>query len=321
MESRIMWTSVGVVVAAALVLGSMVSKGMIAANPFADKNLLATGLQNPTIWLYYNDSQVNSRPWMDFGARSSRVMNVPFLNLCYSNIVAANGDKYNVEVITGLADLASRLGGWEQLPPRMRNVIADVGPAEMNWIRATVLARFGGLWLEPSTICLRGFGDLPRDQIVFFGMDNDQTYAGARGTMVPSMNAVWAPAAGLPVFEKWSAESYRRLAEQNGGAEARADWKWDFIAYAVEDPSVSVQPYAELSRGINGRRIQLEEYLAAGQEGRLPFEIKQDAIYATIPYNELIRRKHLGWFLRLSEDQVMSSDLVIRDLFMIGSGL
>ena len=35
----------------------------------------------PVIWVYVDDSDVNARFWSDFGARSSRALNVPFLNL------------------------------------------------------------------------------------------------------------------------------------------------------------------------------------------------------------------------------------------------
>jgi hypothetical protein len=55
----------------------------IIENIFRDKNLLKKGLDLPVIWLYYDTSDVNSRWWADFGQRSSRVINVPYLNLCY----------------------------------------------------------------------------------------------------------------------------------------------------------------------------------------------------------------------------------------------
>ena len=52
---------------------------------FDDPKLLKRGLNTPKIWIFINDSEVNSRWWADFGARSSRVYNMPFLNLCYQS--------------------------------------------------------------------------------------------------------------------------------------------------------------------------------------------------------------------------------------------
>lgn len=42
---------------------------------------LKIGMNYPVIWLFYNDSEVNAREWADFGARSSRVINIPILNM------------------------------------------------------------------------------------------------------------------------------------------------------------------------------------------------------------------------------------------------
>ena len=66
------------------------SKQLIDANPFLDKHLTKRGLDKPPLWLYYDTSDVNSRWWYDFGARSSRALNLPFLNLCYDTIVSQN---------------------------------------------------------------------------------------------------------------------------------------------------------------------------------------------------------------------------------------
>ena len=79
---------------------------------------------------------------------------------------------------------------------------------------------------------------------------------------------------------------------------------------------IDVRPTVELTRkGAAGRRIQLEDLLAAGQEGSLPFSISQHASYVPIPWPELQERKAFGWFLRMSEEQIMDSDLVVSTLF------
>ena len=56
-------------------------------NIFNKKKLILDGTDRPNLWLYYDQSDVNSRWWADFGARSSRVLSMPYLNLCYKSIV------------------------------------------------------------------------------------------------------------------------------------------------------------------------------------------------------------------------------------------
>lgn len=300
-------------------------------NIFDDRQLLQKGLDLPTIWLYYDDSDVNTRFWADFGARSSRVLNVPYLNLCYETILKYNGEKYKIEVIGGLDGVAERLGGYDALPGTLKNPKASVNEAELNWIRAAILAKFGGLWLTPSVICLRPFGELPADKTIFFGTDLDETRCGPNGTAVPGLRAIWAGSSGNPIFVQWATTAHKRLNEMGGGLQIRGDQKSDFTQFA-SGKSVVIAG-AELARkGNDGRRIQLDDLLAkiddlpllgllAGGGGRSRAAVfssssLKDAIYVPIPWTELRDRRIFGWFLRMSEEQILTSDLTISYLFI-----
>jgi hypothetical protein len=304
-----------ILVVSAFFLGLYGYRNEISENLFRDRHLLDKGMTMPCIWLYYNDSEVNSRWWADFGARSTRAINIPFLNLCYESIVAHNNKKYRIEVIAGLTDLASRLGGWQELPKGLQNPLAPVEKAELNWIRAEILARFGGLWVNSATICLRSFPELPLDNAVFFGTDADESYAGPNGTSIPSLYVVGAGRPNHPVFEQWAQAAFDRLEKQGGGQQIRNDAKWDYTAFAQTDATVQVYPNAEVSRRPDGKRIQVEDLLAAGQEGSHRFKISPEAIYVPIPWPEIQERRMFGWFLRMDEDQILASDLAVSDLF------
>lgn len=289
---------------------------------YLDKHFLTRGTDKPTIWLFLPASEVNSRSWLDFGQRSSRALQIPLLNLCYQSIAAQNGD-YHIRVISGVAGLAELLG-QDALPPSFQRFgdLAPIGPAERNWIRAAVLARFGGLWLSPSVVALRPFGSLP-DAIVFFGTDPGQMLSGPKGTAAPSEAAMWVPRAGHPVMVEWEAVAYQRVAEKRGGEQFRGDWGWDVERFAARAAAagtpVVMDPHAELSRGRDGKRLQLEDLFAAGTDGRLPFDVPPHAVYCPIPWEELQQREAFGWVLRMSEEQVMESDLAVRWLLEVGA--
>lgn len=150
---------------------------------FEDDNLMNRGLNTPAIWIYVDDTDVNSRWWADFGARSSRVYNMPFLNLCYQSIVKAAGQRYHVEVISGIGDAESRLGG---LPVGMSRKKLPLRDEEMTYLKVAFLEKFGGLWLGPATICIRDIPELPKEQLAFIGSDPLETYAGSKGTFIPN---------------------------------------------------------------------------------------------------------------------------------------
>jgi len=278
--------------------------------------LLKRGMDKPVIWLFYDHSDTNQREWQDFGARSSRALNLPFLNLCYESIVRHNKNEYRVEAIAGLAGVAELLGGWDHLPPGLRDPIAPINEMELNWIRTAILAKFGGLWLSPHTVCLKSFGVLPNDKSVFFGTDLDEMYAGPAGTVVPGFRAVWSPMAHHPMFEEWATVCYERVVKKSGGDQIRGDVKFDFVRFSTEyvHTGIIVDPAAEGLRKKNGKRIQLEDLLATGTDGNLPFDLTSYTVYVPFPWAELRDREFFGWFLRMSEDQIMQSDIAVKYL-------
>lgn len=283
---------------------------------FQDKQLIVRGLDTPTVWVFLDSSDVNSRQWSDFGARSNRVMNIPLLNLCYESIVKATGTKYHVEVLSGASDVAERLGGWEMLPPSMRNSLRPLGSEEMMFLRTAILAKYGGLWVPVSTVCMREIPSLPSDKAAFFGTDPNETYAGPSGTLVPNTEIMWSPQPSHPIFVQWRNMLYTRLAEDHGGKQVRRDsaWDWTYVTGVAGKDSYVVYPYGELNRKAGGKRIELEDLFASGTEGRLPFEIREESIFIRIPFEELKQRRIFGWVLRSTEQQIKDSDIAIKYL-------
>lgn len=273
---------------------------------------LQIGLNRPTIWIFVNDSDTNSRHWSDFMGRSSNVINIPLLNLCYATIAKHNGADYRIEVIGGLQRVAELLGGWTALPTFMSSPKARVNQPEEDWIRAAVLAKYGGLWLSPSVICMKPFGPLPHDKIVSFGQDDVPMY----GSAVPGFRALWSPKPAHPVFVEWERRCRERLDFQTGGRQSRGDAKSDWIDLADGTEGTDAMPIAELGRDPKtGKKLDLEHLLAAGTGGRLPFAVPECTVYVPIPYADLLDRRHFGWILRNSEEQIMGSDIAIRYLF------
>ena len=151
--------------------------------------VLTVGIYRPRIWIFLNDSETNTRSWSDFMARSSHVINIPLLNLCYETVLKQNGQTYQIEIIGGLQRVAELMGGWEAMPKYMSNPKAAVNEPEEDWIRSAILSKYGGLWLSPSVLCLKPFGELPTDKIVAFGQDYTPMY----GSAIPGFRALWSP--------------------------------------------------------------------------------------------------------------------------------
>lgn len=263
--------------------------------------MLSIGLDRPCIWVYYDNSQVNSRDWADFGARSSRAINIPMLNLFYETIVKANGDMYRVEVIGGLQRVTELLGK-DAMPSSLRNLNANVGVAQEDWIRAAILAKYGGLWLNSSVVCVKGFGGLP-DKVTAFGQDDKSMY----GTSVPGFRALWSPKPNHPLFVEWEERTHARLDSMLGGLQVRGDAKSDWYDL-IKWNDVEHRPFDELSRDpTTHKKLDLEHLFAKGK----PLDIPQCVKYIVVPYDDLTSRTMYSWLLRNSEEQILESDMAI----------
>jgi len=302
------YIALGLIALTAVTTGVYYSQNLIEEDAYNSRNLLTVGSNNPVMWLYYDQSDVNSRFWADFGARSSRVINTPYLNLCYESIVKQNGRAYTVKVLAGLSDVALLLGGWKELPKALQNPIAPVGEAELNYIRATVLRRFGGLWINPSCIFMKPLPELG-NKVVFFGTNKDESYSDKNGTPVPSTDVMYSPAKNHPIFIELEALALKRIEHREGGKQFRKDINLD-LTKIFENHIVTYMPNAEFARKHCGRRIQLEDLLGSGN-----IKVPDAAIYAPLDWSELQSRRNFGWFLRLSETQILESDLLVTRLF------
>ena len=304
---------VGVLTLSAVTTGVYYSKALIEEDIFRNRKLLDKGLNNKTLWLYYDQSDVNSRWWADFGARSSRVLNTPYMNLCYNTITMKNGQTYNVKVIAGLSDLAVLLGGWDTLPKPLQNPIAPVNEAEINYIRARVLRQFGGLWVNPSTIFTRPLPDFSKSKaVIFFGTDKDESYSDDNGTPAPGTDIMYSPEPNNNVFIELERLALERVEKREGGRQFRGDIKYDLRTQMVNDNTIQYYPEYEFARKDSGRRIQLEDLLVSNS-----IPLNGRSCYIPIHSKELQERRNFGWFLRMSEEQILESDLFISKLFKL----
>jgi hypothetical protein len=308
----------GIIVGVVILL-SVAFGWAIVANIFKDEPIQnQKGAKKPVAWVYLNNSDVNARHWKDFMGRSSRVINLPFLNVCYETIVNHTKQHYNIEVITGLADLAGRLGGWDKLPEPMRNPDTFIREPELNWIRAAVLKKFGGLWISPSTIWLKDMPECHKGNVMFFGTNTEDTYA--TNNSVPALDVIWSPKPEHPVWVEWEKTVAERINFRTGGSEFRHDERRDFAETLRKFPGdIQVLRLPEISRKDAPRkRIQLEDLLETSGGIDAAFDIPDKGLYLPISLAELLQRESFGWFLKMSEDQILDSDLVISHLFRKG---
>ena len=164
--------------------------------------------------------------------------------------------------------------------------------------------------MNPSTIFLESLPDYSESEnVIFFGTNKDETY---NGTNAPGTDIMYSPEKENPIFIELEKLSLKRLSEYQGGKQFRKDIIHDILNIAKQHDKIKFMSSIEYSRKPNGRRIQLEDLLISQD-----MEIPANVIYP-IDSKELTERQNFGWFLRMSEDQILESDLLISSLFRIG---
>jgi hypothetical protein len=98
---------------------------------------------------------------------------------------------------------------------------------------------------------LKPFNTLPKDKIVFFGTDAEETYSGTEGTPVPCFRCIWVPSANMDIFKEWYNICYSRIAQKRGGDQIRGDAKWDWIQLTDKFSKNNILNYLSEFRMIN----------------------------------------------------------------------
>lgn len=285
----------------------------------ADATLLGAAGGKPTIWWYVDDSQVNAREWLDWGNRSTREPNEPYLKLCQARAMALWGESFVIEPVIGRPAAINKL---QEAATKSQGAIKVEIPADvmrtppalwMAWCRAAFLSAFGGLWLDGSVLPM-GHGVDLRDRCIgrdalTFGTDPDEGLSDTKGTLAADgRSAGWAATPGHPVWRGIARDTSALIAEgaQSWSApEARRSLRYLWDKHC--SGTVGVDRTAEVSRDRYGRRLELETLLGTTewQEGSL-----EGGLWVPLPDGRdgLERASPFLWFTRMSVDQIRESE-------------
>jgi hypothetical protein len=269
----------------------------------------------PTIWWIVDDSQVNSRQWLDWGNRSTREPNEPYLKICLARANAQWGDSFVIEPVIGRLAALQRLesagvtvpAGADRSPPALW----------MPWCRAAFLSRFGGLWLDGSVLPVTDVtgsvlrGRLTGADALTFGSDPDEGLSAAEQTEpAAGRSAGWAAVPGHPMWSGLERDIGALIGEGDqswGAPEARRALRtlWDNHCSGV----TRVDRRAEVSRDQYGRRLELDTLL--GQTD-WPEGSTEGGLWVPLPDGRdgLERASPWLWFTRMSEEQIRESEFV-----------
>jgi len=265
------------------------------------------------IWWVIDDSQKNSRQWLDWGARATYEPNEPYLKICLKKAAKyLAGDIFDLEPIIGRVAAHQRLeAAGCVIPPD-----ADRSPPFLwlAWCRAAFLAHCGGLWLDGSVLPTGTAASLQNrlagKDVLTFGIDPDEGLS-ADEVKVPMAG----PSAGwsaMPYHPVWKGlERDMRTLINTGdqswsSGECRKSLRYSWDRHAAG--TVRIDRTAEVSRNKYGKRLELETLLTETEwDG-----CTKGSLWLPLPdgRDKLERATPFLWFLRMSEQQIYESKFV-----------
>jgi hypothetical protein len=256
----------------------------------------------PKIWWVLDDSQLNSRQWLDWGARTTHEPNEPYLKIGFKRAQKMAGDVFDLEAVIGRVDAHRKLElAGCVIPPD-----ADRAPPAiwLAWCRAAFLTHYGGLWLDGSVLPTGTTQELRKrldKNVLAFGVDpDDDTMAGpSAGWSAQSHHPAWT---GLERDlratidagdQSWSAAECRKTAR----------YAWDRHAAGI----IQSDRKAEASRDAYGRRLELDTLLT---ESEWVSGTTKGSLWLPLPdgRDKLERATPFLWFLRMSEQQIFEGN-------------
>ena len=280
------------------------------------------GMNNkPYLWIHLHNNntiipEVNSRNWIDFQSRNSKELNQPYQNLTIKSIIDKCGNDFNIALIDD--------NSFKKILPKWcvdLNIIANPIRTHIRLLAlANILNIYGGIIVPSSFVCLKSLKSLYYANInenkMFVGEFLDKTSKSCS-----------------------TSNSYLPSTELMGCNSNNTEMK-DFINYLEQLNSVDFVAESDfvgktnqwLNTAVNNQQINNINGLFIGTKkacGAPIFadelvestyvDLHEDAVGLYIPWNELIQKTSLQWFVQMSEKQVLESNTVIGKRLLVNS--
>ena len=266
-------------------------------------------VSKPVLWFVVDDYGTNNRRWVDFGARSSRDLNMGFLAVTKSRCLYTQGADFDVRTCLGRAAVAKII--YEQ-----RGEVPDFhmsAPPQLwkAWARAALMYYAGGLYFDGLGLCLGPsfMSDVSGKADAVFGTEHDEP----RTSSLDGSCSPFAGWASSPGHESWL-YLYRDLTDliKAGptswtSAVSRnqiASWYNKYLRN-----SMATIRHTEWSRRPDGRPIEIEDLFGRSfSDLSNEWNPPENAVYVPLDYDMIDKSVTYKWFLKLSAQDIMSPD-------------
>lgn len=271
--------------------------------------------KKPILWIHV-PHEYNARHWLSFGSRSSFELNQPYLYLTVRSIIHHCEKQFTICIIDDRS--FARL-----LPRWCIDLSAVANPIQQNLrqlAQMKLLHRFGGVFCPISFLCMRSLfsmyekGALQADTM-FVCEKVNRTITSGEFEFYPSLEFCGAPKE-CPVVEDLIQYMEAIDSEDFTAASTFLGAFPRWVMKRVSEGKVQLIPGAEVGvKTVEDAPVLVDDLLANNY-----LHLYSNMYGIWIPAEEILGRRNFEWFARMSAKQVLHSNTILGNYFLITLG-
>ena len=264
--------------------------------------------RRPILWIH-TDNEMNARNWVTFGSRNTTKNDMPFLELCLKSIIKHCGESFNICLIDDTS--------YEKLIPDWKIKVNNLASPLKENIRllsnAKLLYNYGGMILPDSTAVLEDLLSIynkgVKENGFFVGNTKIDNTILESNTCYPNKYVLGC------IKNNGEIKKYINYLEEMISKDytSENEFNMDIEKYLSEEikfrrtKSLCCEIFG--SSDANGNIITIDKLMS---DKAIEYTEKTKCI--VIPKKDLIKRTQYGWFLKLSQKEIINSNFTLARL-------
>jgi|TARA_B110000208_G_scaffold139475_1_gene168281 hypothetical protein len=269
--------------------------------------------KKPIMWIPIQ-YEYNARNWQSFGSRSSLELNQPYLYLTVDSILKQCDNSFRICIIDD--------SSFDMLLPGWSIDMSSISKPITKYIRHLGLAKlvhlYGGMIVPPSFLCMRDLYSLfegnTQNNKMFVCENIDRNSTSVDNLYYPDINFMGSNK-DTEIMKRFI-EFMEQSISQDYTAEMEFLGQFNrWCDHGIKENQINM---------VNGKMIGIKTeddtpVLVDNLLSNDYIEFTSNLYGIYIPANEILSRRHYQWFARLSQKQVLESNVIIGKYILLAN--
>jgi len=269
--------------------------------------------KKPILWIPIT-YEYNARNWISFGSRSSFELNQPYMYLTVRSIINQCQDSFHICIIDD-ESFEKILPNWTV---NMRSIASPVSDYMRSLALSKILYKYGGLIVPPSFLCMRDLNELytmgTSGEKMFICETVDRNITSTTHEFYSDISFMGSPKECSVLKEMIDFMQRTISADYTAQAEFLGDFnRW--CNSRVQKHQINLIPGKLIGTKTMDDTMILVDNLLSNDY----IDLYPQAYGIYIPSKEILNRRHYEWFARMSQTQVLESNVIICKYILLAS--